>query len=44
MYHIYILKFEKDDLIELKTKTFLLVTLCNNEIKAFLMEHIAVEF
>lgn len=32
---IYILKVEKDDLIELKTKTLILATLCNNEIKDF---------
>lgn len=41
---IYILKVEKDDLIELKTKTLILATLCNNEIKAFLKEHITVGF
>lgn len=41
---IYILKVEKDDTIGLKTDTLILATLCNNEIKAFLKKHIAVEF
>lgn len=41
---IYILKGEKDDFIGLKTNTLILTTLCNNVIKVFSKERVAMEF